>query len=239
MDSDTRAHFRDRLYAAYASTHAGDADRRAAVPVFRHDILPHLPRDKSSRVVDIGCGQGELVAWLRSEGFANATGIDVSPEQVALAHRRGIESVRLGDFREILDADSVDALVATDFFEHFDKFEVMEALEACHQALKSDGRLIFRVPNAVSPFGGNFRHGDLTHETSFTARSVRQILAATGFEAPEVYACAPVVHGLKSAARFVAWKGASGVFKTILAAETGRVRGHFVSQNILVVAHPR
>ena len=39
-----------------------------------------------------------------------------------------------------------------------------------------------RVPNAVSPLGGHIRNGDFTHQTSFTARSIRQLAAAAGFE---------------------------------------------------------
>jgi hypothetical protein len=60
---------------------------------------------------------------------------------------------------------------------------------------------VARVPNAVSPFGGRIRYGDFTHETWFTARSVRQLAAASGFGPVEVIGCSPPVHGVVSAIR--------------------------------------
>ena len=95
------------------------------------------------------------------------------------------------------------------------------------------------MPNAVSPFGGNYRHGDATHECSFTARSLRQLLAAAGFDDVEVHSCEPAVHGVTSAVRWLIWKVAAGLTKLVLAAETGVTRGHHVSQNVVVTARAR
>ncbi|MFC5175696.1 class I SAM-dependent methyltransferase [Nocardioides taihuensis] len=236
MTSQEKDQLRSRLYAAYATTHAGRSDTAASVHVFRKDLLPRLPQERDVAVVDIGCGQGDLVAWLLAEGYHRAGGIDVSPEQVAIAHERGRDTVRLGDFREVLEPASLDVVVATDFLEHFDKFEVLQILDHCRETLRPDGRVVFRVPNAVSPFGGNYRHGDATHECSFTARSLRQLLAAAGFDEVEVHPCEPAVHGATSAARWVIWKVAAGLMKLVLAAETGVPRGHLVTQNVVVTA---
>ena len=59
MADDMRA----RLYDAYSSTHAGVASEAAGALAFRRDILPHLPnvRVRDVAVVDLGCGQGQLV----------------------------------------------------------------------------------------------------------------------------------------------------------------------------------
>jgi len=226
---------RDRLYAAYSSTHAGVSNEAAGAIAFRRDILPHLPDLRGVGVVDLGCGQGQLVRQLILHGYVNARGIDISPEQVALAHAAGVAQVALGDYRNGFDGSQIDVVTATDFFEHLTKFEVLEALDRVHAALRSGGVLILRVPNSVSPFGGNFRHGDFTHETSFTPRSLRQLGAAAGFDAVSVFACPPPVHGAKSFARHAVWKAASGAMKLTLAAETGALRGHLVTQNIVAV----
>ena len=73
------------------------------------------------------------------------------------------------------------AVTATDLLEHLTKPEVLATFDAAAAALRPGGRFIARVPNAVSPFGGHIRYGDFTHETWFTARSVRQLAAAAGF----------------------------------------------------------
>ena len=227
--------FRDRLYSAYSSTHAGIGDEGSAALSFRRDVLPHLPSDHRAPVVDLGCGQGQVVRLLIEAGYRNASGIDISPEQVAMAHVAGITEVVLGDYRDSLKGSAPEAVVATDFFEHLDKYEVLEAMDHVHQELVAGGVLILRVPNSVSPFVGNFRYGDLTHETSFTARSLRQVGSAAGFDSVSVYSCVPIVHGMKSLARRGAWGLASGAMKLALASEVGQVRGHLVTQNIVAV----
>ena len=75
---------RERLYGAYASQHAPWSDGEAAALIYRRDIRPILLAPAAGPILDIGCGQGQLVSLMLSDGY-DATGIDVSPEQVALA----------------------------------------------------------------------------------------------------------------------------------------------------------
>jgi hypothetical protein len=51
-----------------------------------------------------------------------------------------------------------------------------------------------------------------------------------------VLACPPVPHGAVSAARSVLWMLVSAGCKAALAAETGMLRGHIVTQNLTFVA---
>ena len=93
-----------------------------------------------------------------------------------------------------------------------------------------------RVPNAVSPFGGNIRYGDFTHESWYTARSVRQVAAAAHFDSVMIMSCPPVAHGLVSAVRLAVWKPIALLYRLALAAETGVLCGHIVTQNLTFVA---
>lgn len=232
---------RSALYARYASWHAGASPNAAAAAVFRRDILPFLPADRGARVLDVGCGQGALVAELHRAGYWAATGVDVSPEQVALAHERGIMAVQQADYATVLveREGQLDVVTATDFFEHLTKPEVVEAFRRIRLALRPGGCLIGRCPNAVSPFAGNYQEGDFTHETSFTARSIRQVALSSGFDEVMVRPCPPVAHGLRSGVRRAIWAGFSGVFKLALASETGVLAGHIVTQNLVFVARRR
>ncbi len=204
---------------------------------YRRDIRPALPPSRVGSVLDIGCGQGELVRQLLVDGY-DATGVDVSPEQVALAHAAGLTRVRLGDYREFLAAQvgQVAAVTATDVLEHLTKEEVIQTFDAVAAALVPGGVFIARVPNAVSPFGGHIRYGDFTHETWFTARSVRQLANAAGFSSVTVRPCAPPVHGVMSTARAAVWASVSTLYRVALAAETGQLRGHIVTQNLTFAA---
>jgi 2-polyprenyl-3-methyl-5-hydroxy-6-metoxy-1,4-benzoquinol methylase len=226
---------RHRLYAAYASSHAGLVAMGSQVPGFRRDILPHLPRDRQVSILDLGCGQGHYLRQLLALGFEHARGIDVSPEQVQIAQASGLTQVSLGDYRDSLGEAELDVVIGTDVLEHFTKFEVLQAMDRIRRALRPGGILILRVPNAGSPFSGTLRYGDLTHETSFTERSLHQLGAATGFSTVQVYACAPPVHGVMSAVRACIWWVVSAMITVALVGETGQMRGHVTTQNIVAV----
>jgi 2-polyprenyl-3-methyl-5-hydroxy-6-metoxy-1,4-benzoquinol methylase len=228
---------RSRLYEAYATQHAGCGGDKAAALVYRRDIRPLLPPPMAGPVVDLGCGQGELVRLLQADGF-DAEGIDIGPEQVALARVAGVARVCQGDFRAILAAHPghYAAITATDLLEHLTKPEVLQTFDDVAAALTPGGVFVCRVPNAVSPLGGHIRNGDFTHQTSFTVRSIRQLAAAAGFDSVLPRASAPIAHGLASATRVMVWQVVSACYRIALAAETGMLRGHIVTQNLTFAA---
>lgn len=228
---------RDRLYQTYVSQHAGCSNGDAAALIYRRDISPALQPPDVGPVVDIGCGQGQLVRLLLADGY-DASGVDVSPEQVALAAAAGLDQVSLGDYREFLAARAgkLAAVTATDVLEHLGKDEVLDTFDGAARSLISGGVFVARVPNAASPFGGAIQYGDFTHETFFTARSVRQLAAAAGFVSVFVLPCGPVAHGALSTVRAALWAPISAIYKLVIAAETGEVQGHIVTQNMTFVA---
>ena len=83
----------ERLCEAYASQHARCGDGEAAALTYRHNILSALPQPIAGPVLDTGCSQGHLVKLMLADGY-DATGIDVSPEQVALARAAGLDRIR-------------------------------------------------------------------------------------------------------------------------------------------------
>lgn len=234
---DGLAALRDRLYESYASQQSGLGSAEATGVIYRRDIRPLLRPPSAGPIVDIGCGAGHLVQRLLADGY-DVAGIDISPEQVALAYAAGLVRVRHGDYLELLREcpGELAAVTATDLLEHLTKPEVLATFDAVAAALRPGGRFVARVPNAVSPLGGHIRYGDFTHETWYTARSVRQLAKAAGFGPVEVTGCPPPAHGAVSAVRATLWKPVSGLLKLALAVETGTVRGHIVTQNLIFAA---
>jgi 2-polyprenyl-3-methyl-5-hydroxy-6-metoxy-1,4-benzoquinol methylase len=237
VTSPSLADLRSRLYEAYASQHAGCGGDEAAALIYRRDIRPLLPPPTAGPVVDLGCGRGELVRLLQVDGF-DAEGIDISPEQAALARAAGVARVRQGDFRAILAGHRAHyaAITATDLLEHLTKPEVLQTFDDAAAALAPGGVFVARVPNAVSPLGGHIRDGDFTHQTSFTARSIRQLAAAAGFDMVLARSCPPVAHGLASSVRVMVWQLVSACHRIALAAETGMLHGHIVTLNLTFAA---
>jgi len=232
-----RSDYRGRLYETYVRTHTGTAASRS-LPTLARDIGRHVPA-AGVRVLDVGCGAGELVDLLRKTGDRDVVGIDVSPEQVALARSRGLHGIEQADLFAYLGRHpaSFDAIVAVDVLEHFDKADVLPALDAILVGLRPGGRLVARVPNAEGPFGARTRYADFTHGTAFTQRSIRQVLAASGFDTISVHPTEPVAHGLLSLIRFGLWKVLALLGRLYLVVETGVTRGHVLTQNVVAVAH--
>lgn len=226
---------RNELYEKYVTTHAGlSADRDLSASA-RRDITPHLPNDRTAAILDVGCGQGALVETLIALGYENTCGVDISPEQVRIAHSLGVSSISLGDYRDLLRSRSWSAIVATDLVEHLSKDQVLEMFALARAGLVTDGVLIVRSPNAMSPFGGNYQYSDFTHETFLTPRSFSQVAKVSGFPLVSTYPCKPLgdsPRGLLRRAKFAAYER---LMKSVLHAETGR-SDHIVTQNFVGVA---
>jgi len=237
--------YRTRLYDVYVSTHfrhIRDISLTALekqARTFRHYYGPLLPRDKNARILDVGCGYGAFLYFLKTEGYRNIEGVDISQEQIDTAKKLGLDNVVCEDALSFLQArpETYDCIVAIDFLEHFSKEEVLDILHAIFQALKPGGRLIIQTPNADGPFAGRYRYCDFTHEFALTATSARQILEAVGFRKVQIFAVEPFVHSVPSLFRVLIWKVIKLLLCLYLAAETGVIRGHILTQNLIAVAY--
>lgn len=236
--------YRERLYSSYVTDHTSKLYKEPALRDIEAQFKSwngyygkFLPEDKKSAILDAGCGSGGFLHFLKSSGFEDAQGVDISAEQVKAAEKLGIRGVLQGDIKEFL-ADSpkrFDLIFARDLLEHFSKKEVLPMLCLFNESLKDNGKLIIQTPNAGSPFGGFLGYGDLTHETFFTATSLSQALCSAGFRASVFYPAGPVPYGIKSTARFVMWKGAEALLKALLVIETGSAQ-KVITQNIIACA---
>ena len=56
-----------------------------SIKYFNHHISRHLPHDKKSSILDIGCGFGRYLKALEMNGYPNSFGIDPSEEQISYA----------------------------------------------------------------------------------------------------------------------------------------------------------
>lgn len=107
----------------------------------------HLPAVPGGRVLEVGCGAGEMLHSLRAKGW-RAEGIDFDPRAVAAARSSGLD-VRLGDLKDApYPAASFDAVVMRHVIEHVP--DPVQLLRECHRLLAPGGRLVVVTPNAQS-----------------------------------------------------------------------------------------
>ena len=236
--------YRDKLYSSYISSHLSLNDKEYSIddierkfPVWKKNFGKFIPSDKSARIIDIGCGNGGFVYFLRECGLENAHGIDISKEQIDLGRKMGIENIEHDDLCKFLPRKQgfYDVIFAIDILEHFLKDEIFTIVEFIYESLKNDGLLVIQTNNGESPFFGRIRYGDFTHEIAFTKGSLRQLLSGIGFREANFYSTQPVSKGILSTVRLIFWKGIEILIRIFMIVETGSMSGIF-TQNIIAVA---
>ena len=88
--------FHRRLYNQYVSTHTSHLYGETTIngierqfPAWKWYYGKFLIKDKSAKILDAGCGNGGFLYFLRSLGYENTAGIDISREQVEVSKRLG------------------------------------------------------------------------------------------------------------------------------------------------------
>jgi cyclopropane-fatty-acyl-phospholipid synthase len=105
----------------------------------------------AAHVLDIGCGWGAMVRYLREEcGVAHVTGLTLSSDQAAAAADGPGTEVILEDWRRHQPAHGYDAIISIGAFEHFARMDLDQAerravygqfFDRCADWLPAEGRL--------------------------------------------------------------------------------------------------
>lgn len=237
-------HHKDKFFEKYLSTHnaqlygrANLEDTKKQFPAWEGIFRRFLPENKESEIVDLGCGNGSFIFWLKECGYRKAQGVDLSAEQIEEGERLGIQDLVEQDLRDFLKDKKkfFDVVFLRDVLGHFEKKEIPEVLDLAYRSLQEGGLIVVKVPNAESPLSGRLRYGDFTHDVNFTGTSLRQLLLIAGFREISVYSLRPVIHGFLSFARYILWLGIESVIRFCRLVEAGSGQGIF-TQNIVAVA---
>jgi len=109
-----------------------------------HHRAMHLPVQPGRRLLEVGCGTGDLLAGVAALGW-QVTGVDFDPQAVAVARSRGLD-VREGDLPGQAFADG--AFAAVTMFHVIEHVPDPRALLVeCRRVLAPDGALVVATPN--------------------------------------------------------------------------------------------
>ena len=212
---------RSKLYTRYVSTFKED-HRPVYTDPFpettwyefsreRHYEYLYLPLlddcSPQARILELGCGEGDMLTFLSKHGFQNVTGIDVSEEQIAIARERGLNCEQADVFAYLEgQRASYDVIIAKDFFEHFTTEELLQLSSQIAEVLTDDGKLIIQTPNGRGLFPGQVMYGDLTHKTILTPQSLQQLLRPYGFTRFEFKEVGPTPTYILGVPRVIGWE---------------------------------
>ena len=149
--------------------------------------------EKSNRVLDIGCGSGEISLEMQNRGF-ELFGLDFSDVAIDIARKNGIES-KVCDLDKgfPLENDSFDVVWAGDVMEHvFDPIFVMQETK---RVLKKNGSFFATIPYDLnwkvriktllgqSYQEGVYKHyGQFKHHSFFSEKLLRFMLLKAELE---------------------------------------------------------
>lgn len=139
----SRRYFTSRC-GGYSEFAAGGG--RIADPIRATALALTAPR-AGERVLDLGCGRGELLVALAERG-ASAIGVDFSADALAMARETAerlgapVGLIRARAEALPLRAGSVDAVLATDIVEHLPDPDLRSAVAEVHRLLAPRGRFV-------------------------------------------------------------------------------------------------
>lgn len=192
----------DRVYSDYDDWKGWDTSTERERIVTRRLFGIELRRtgvQAPARVLEIGFGNGDFLAFLKGEGF-ECDGIERRDVHNARLQGLGINATTTP--LSALAPAQYDAVFAFDVLEHMTKPELIEAMEQVARVLKPGGRLLARFPNGASPFGRYSHNGDLTHLLALTPISFAQVCNIAGLRHDGSWNAAYLWTGLAGAKRF-------------------------------------
>lgn len=198
----------DALMAAYGRYYTHDAPPPGAVEVLLgrlfagrsapFPLIPLLFREAENHrldsgglpplakglALDVGCGSGERLDYLRAIGWGAAEGIDPDPAAVASGERLG-RPIRLGSAEAIPhDTASADAVFLHHVVEHVS--DIRAVLAEARRVLRPGGHLVITTPNLDA--AGRARWGAWwrgyeapRHLRIYTLEALRLALTEAGF----------------------------------------------------------
>lgn len=171
-------------YARFEERFRGDEafvadNQRFYLPVF----------EGKARVIDLGCGRGELLHMLALRG-ADVLGVDLDAEALEACREKGL-AVERADLYEFLSRQpdaSCDGLFCAHVVEHLPAMRLQELADLAFAKLRPGGVFAIETPNpgCLAIFAGDF-YLDPTHEKPVPAARLDFHLAEAGFVSIETH----------------------------------------------------
>lgn len=140
------------------------------------------------RVVDLGCGRGEFLRLLGTQGI-NAVGVELHPALVQRVKAEGLNAVE-GDALDYLNglpAASLDGIFSAQFIEHLDPARLVDLLALSKSRLRAGGILIAETVNPESFEALKAFHVDLTHQRPIYPQVLLYMCRMVGFPSARIF----------------------------------------------------
>lgn len=141
-------------------------------------LKAHSNIPKDAKILDIGCGTGTFLYFLKELGYHNVIGLEISPQAVRVAKEElGIEVYNRDFSNHNLPHESFDVIVGTALMEHM--INPLMAIKEAAKLLKPGGLIYLNTPDLKAM---NFRRTffKFVHPYYFTQITLSSLLQQAG-----------------------------------------------------------
>lgn len=112
------------------------------------DYLKKKGVAKSARIIDIGCGTGELLLYLQNEGYTNLYGNDISENMIKIS-REKVKKANFfyGSINKVQIDGKFDYIIITEALHHIPDLKM--TFESLRSLLKPRGEIVLLEPNEI------------------------------------------------------------------------------------------
>lgn len=135
---------------------------RLALAYRRIWLYPRLARQMSGRVLDVGCGIGDMLRFLR-----DGVGVDINPRLVEYCRSQGLQAHQMSADHLPFTSGSFDAVTLDNVLEHIETPEPL--LQEIGRVLRRGGRFVVGVPGSLG-YALDSDHKRFYSETQLHAR---------------------------------------------------------------------
>lgn len=105
----------------------------------KYYLYPKLNRYLKGRLLDVGCGIGDMLAFR-----PDSVGVDINPLDVQFCKHRGCEAYQMSIDKLPFDDDSFDSVLLDNVMEHI--LDPVPLLEEVKRVMRKDAVLLIGVP---------------------------------------------------------------------------------------------
>jgi len=177
-------HRLDAMYASFEDRFRGTReDIKQRQSIYLPIVLEAKAGSKDAPILDLGCGRGEWLEFLRDEGFT-ARGVDINRIFLAGCRKLELDVVEQDavGYLRTLNPNSIGAVTAFHLIEHLPLKTLIVLLDESLRVLKPGGLVILETPNPENVLvGSSDFYFDPTHRNPLPGPLTQFLLEVRGF----------------------------------------------------------
>lgn len=187
-------HLLDLFYTDFEDRFKNSEETARLLKIYEKDFTKSELNFKKYPVVDIGCGRGEFLEYMKKLKI-NALGVDINTDMVERAKKIGL-NVTQGDalsYLQGVEPQSLGAVTGFHIVEHIPFQALLRIFSAAYTSLVTDGFVLFETPNPENiAVATNSFYFDPSHLKPLPPELLAFALEVTGFRNVEIRRSYPV-----------------------------------------------